>query len=402
MARRSWVRAALAIGASLLVVFTALAVWRVRRAAGPGPSARAVARAAVAARAVQALYRPRTGLFCAQPGNCWWWSANELTALSDYGRLAHTRAYLGDLAATYARAGGRGPQGTAIGPFLDRWNDDDGWWGLAWLAAYRYARPYQPAQAQSYLHRSERIFSYLAGQWDASSCGGGLFQNHRPTRTKDAIANELFLSLAAQLYRATGAGVYLTWAGREWGWFQNSGLIGPSHLVYDHLAPGTCRPRGTQYWTYNQGVILGGLTALSRDLRPRRPAAARAALAQAGAIAQCVISARCGGAVRPPLLDKRGILSEPCETAPCTYAPAYQFKGVFVRNLGGLDAVTGRYTAFLAANAGSLWRSRNPAGDFGFYWAAPPSFYLPAGGRAPIAGSALDLLNTQLEAAPAR
>ena len=395
------VRAVVAAGAALLVVVIALVLWRNGYRPAPPtakvhPATQAVARAAAAAQAVQSLYDAQTGLFCTATGNCWWWSANELIALSDYGQLAHTRAYLGDLATTYARAGALGPQGAAIGPFIDTWNDDDGWWGMAWLAAYRYAQPYQPIQAQRYLQLAEGSFSYLAGQWNTSSCGGGLFQNQRPTHTKDAIANELFLSLGANLYEITGSSSYLAWAQREWNWFQASGLVGPTHLVHDHLAPGTCRPAGTQYWTYNQGVILGGLAVLSKDLRPRQPIAANAALMQAQGIADCVIRASCGGSAQPPLLDARGILSEPCDTTPCTYGPAYQFKGIFVRNLAQLNAETGGYGGFLAANARSLWSSRDSSGRFGFYWDTPPPFYLPAGGQAPVDGSALDLLNTQL------
>lgn len=368
----------------------------VRTPTAPG-SATAAQRAAAAALAVQSQYDGATGLFCTGGGNCWWWSANELTALSDYGRRAQASTYLADLATTYARAGTRGPQGAAMGPFLDAWNDDDGWWGLAWVAAYRYARPSEPVQAKAYLQRAEAIFTYLTGQWDTAACGGGLYQNLKPTHTKDAITNELFLSLAAELYQLTGQANYRTWALREWTWFQASGLMGRDHLVVDHLAPGTCRPQGTQYWTYTQGVILGGLATLSQDLGPSDPALASKALAQAEAVAECVTQPACGGAVRPPLLDARGILTEPCRTTPCTYAPAYQFKGVFVRNLGILNRRSnGRYSAFLAANARSLWDHRNAQGRFGFYWDAPPTFYLPADAAAPIDGAALDLLTTQL------
>lgn len=219
----------------------------------------------------------------------------------------------------------------------------------------------------------------------------------RPTHTKDAIANEVFLDLATSLYQLTGNHADLMWAQREWGWFQASGLIGPNHLVYDHLTPpgskGTaaCRPQGIQYWTYNQGPILGGLTQLSAILSKSQPAAA-ADLRQAETIATCVVNRGCGGAANPPLVDASDILTEACKTSPCTYAPAYQFKGIFVRNLGQLNAVDGSYTAFLAANAAALWAGRNAQNLFGFYWDARPAFYLPAGGLAPVEGSALDLL----------
>ena len=370
------------------------------RSPRPGQTV-ALQRAAVAASDVQRNYDQRTGLFCPRSGNCWWWTANLLTALADYGRRAHTRAYLGDLATSYRLARYQGPDRAGVGPFLDTWNDDDGWWGLAWLEAYRYARPYAAAQADSYLELSGNIFAYLARQWVGGSCGGGLWQNEKPGHLKDAITNELFLSLAGQLYQTTGDPGYLNWASREWNWFHGAGFIGPHQLVHDHLTA-ACAPAGAQYWTYNQGVILGGLTTLSEATRAKQPALARTYLQQAEAIADCVTSRSCGGnptVARPTLLDAHGVLSEPCETRPCTYAPAYAYKGIFVRNLARLNGGTGRYSAFLAANAASLWQSGRNAGNlFGFYWDQPPAFYLPAGGEAPVEGAALDLFTAQLRA----
>lgn len=369
-------------------------------------SASPASRASVAAGAVQRYYDPTTGLFCPAGGNCWWWSANELTAVIDYSLRTRTTTYLGDIANTYANARYLGPQGSSIGPFVDTWNDDDGWWGLAWVDAYTYARIYDPTHAASYLDLAEDIFSYVAAQWDTSSCGGGLWQNQKPTHTKDAIANELFLSLAASLYLRTGDQSYLDWASREWSWFQGTGLINAHNLIYDHLAspnsvtPPPCTPEGTQYWTYNQGVILGGLSQLYQATAVTDPTEAQVALSQARAIANCVTSRSCGGdtaIANPPLVDERGILTEACGTHPCTYAPSYQFKGVFVRNLAILGRITPGFEGFLAANAASLWSGdQSVGGEFGFYWDSPPAFYLPAGGEAPCQGSALDLFTTQL------
>ncbi len=385
------------IGAALVLILVVLAVWFLGRNRTAIPSGTALTRSAVAAAAVQSNYNPQTGLFCPRSSNCWWWTANDLTALADYGRLAHTRAYLSDLATTYTLAPYQGPDKSRVGAFLDTWNDDDGWWGLAWLAAYRYAKPYDAAQATGYLQMSEHIFTYMAGQWNTATCGGGLWQNQNPGHLKDAIANELFLSLGAGLYQSTGNRTYLDWAVREWAWFRGAGFIGSNHLVFDHL--NGCTPSGSQYWTYNQGVILGGLAKLYQVSRSSDPSAARTYLQQAETIANCVTQKGCGGnpaVAHPVLMDARGILSEPCETSPCTYAPAYAFKGIFVRNLGELNAVTGRYTAYLQRNAQSLWQHDRSGNLFGFYWDSPPAFYLPRGGEAPVEGAALDLLVAQI------
>ncbi len=364
-----------------------------------GAQGTALQRAAVAAGDVQRNYDAQTGFFCPVSSNCWWWSANDLTALADFGQAAHTKAYLSDFLTTYNRAAWEGPDKAKVGAFLDTWNDDDGWWGLAWLAAYHYVKPYDPTQSARYLQLSEKIFTYVADQWNASNCGGGLWQNQKPTHLKDAIANELFLSMGAELYQATGNQTYLTWANREWTWFDAAGFIGSKHLVHDHMSSG-CTPQSGQYWTYNQGALLGGLAALYQDTKAGNPWAANTMLHTAETVADCVTSLACGGnpqVASPTLMTTKGVLTEACETMPCTYAPAYAFKGVFVRNLGELNAVTGRYTRYLATNAGSLWtEGRNGSNLFGFYWASPPAFYLPAGGEAAVEGAALDLLTTQI------
>lgn len=83
---------------------------------------------------------------------------------------------------------------------------------------------------------------------------------------------------------------------------------------------------------------------------------------------------------------------------PCTCAPSYQLKGIFVRNLAQLNKVTGKCAGFLAANAHSVWnQDRNSNNLFGFYWDASTPFYLPANGEPAVQGAALDVLNTQIQ-----
>ena len=383
--------------------------WALLFVAGvAGAQQTTVERAGVAAAAVQRFYVPATGLFCSGGGgggDCWWYSANELTALVDYSRAAKLKDAVGVLANTYTAAKFMSPQRDTIGPFLDSWTDDDGWWGLAWVDAYDYAKVYDPDHAERYLALAKDIFGYMAAQWETGDCGGGLWQNQKPTHTKDAIANEVFLSLGAALYRRTGEKAYGEWSMREWKWFNGTGMINGDHLVGDHLSssksPKPCAPQHGQFWTYNQGVILGGLTDLYESSKVTNPKLADGFLKQASAIADCVIDKHCGGNTMIshfPLVDARGILTEACGTNPCTYGPSYQFKGIFVRNLAQLNKVTGKYTAFLAANAVSAWaQDRNSDNLFGFYWDSPPPFYLPEGGKGAVQGAALDLLNTQIQ-----
>jgi predicted alpha-1,6-mannanase (GH76 family) len=194
----------------------------------------------------------------------------------------------------------------------------------------------------------------MAAGWD-DACGGGLWWTRRKTY-KNAIPNELFLPIAGRLHQRA-AGGYLDWALREWQWFSSSGMIGPAGLVNDGLTA-ACANNGQPTWTYNQGVILGGLAALHEITGDP------AYLRQGEVIADATLSR---------LTDQSGILTEPCEGAGCN-GDQTQFKGIFVRNLHEFYPLSGKpaYRAFLLANADSVWDSdRNAADQFGLRWAGP-------------------------------
>ncbi|HEY1984021.1 MAG TPA: hypothetical protein VGG85_01345 [Terracidiphilus sp.] len=60
----------------------------------------------------------------------WWNSANAVTVVVDYSRLAKTRRYVWTVANTFHIA-----QRTSPG-FINNFYDDEGWWALAWIDAY--------------------------------------------------------------------------------------------------------------------------------------------------------------------------------------------------------------------------------------------------------------------------
>jgi predicted alpha-1,6-mannanase (GH76 family) len=207
----------------------------------------------------------------------------------------------------------------------------------------------------------------MTAGWD-DACGGGLWWS-TARRYKNAITNELFLTLAARLHQRVAAadgppGGYLDWARREWDWFAARGLIGPAGLVNDGLTA-ECVNNGGLTWTYNQGVILGGLAALyditgDRGYLDQGVAIADAAIRQLG---------------RPAAPGGPAILTEPYETATRTRdRDRPQFKGVFVRYLADFSTRHGRpdYREFIVANARSAWeRSRTDRDEFGLSWAGP-------------------------------
>jgi predicted alpha-1,6-mannanase (GH76 family) len=305
----------------------------------PEPDYRTCAAAGITA--LQRWYDPASGLW---RGTGWWNCANALTAVIRYTKLTGDGSHAGVIATTFTAA-----QRQHAG-FVNDYYDDNGWWALAWVAAFDVTRE------SRYLDAARAIFARNTTGW-TGACGGGLRWN-AASSYKNAITNELFLTLAALLHQRDPAGGYLTWAEREWEWFSSSRLIGPEGLVNDGLTAAGQNNAGTT-WTYNQGVILGGLAALFEITGDR------GYLTRGEAIAGAAI-----GRLAP-----RGILAEPCEaSADGCNEDQVQFKGIFVRYLYDfwLQSRQPAYRAFILANAGSLWaRSRNAAGQFGLRWAGP-------------------------------
>jgi predicted alpha-1,6-mannanase (GH76 family) len=300
-------------------------------------------RAAAAARALQRWYVPSTGLW---KSTGWWNAANALTAVISYAQHTGDAGHTPAVATTFRRARRGHPD------FVNTFFDDNGWWGLAWVAAYDLTGE------SAYLDAARTIFARNLAGWDGV-CGGGMWWSTKRTY-KNAITNELFITLAAQLHQRTpGDQEYLSWALRDWEWLTARALIGPDGLVNDGLTA-DCGNNGGTAWTYNQGVILGGLAALYDITGDRNY------LRHGEFIADAALTRLTGAA---------GILTEPCElTDDGCNGDGTQFKGIFVRYLHEFYARSGRraYRDFLLANADSVWdRGRNPEDQFGLHWGGP-------------------------------
>jgi predicted alpha-1,6-mannanase (GH76 family) len=313
------------------------------------PERDVAAQASAGIEALQRWYRPRTGRWRTAG---WWNAANALSAVIGYTQCTGDRTYLGVVERTFLAARRRHRD------FIVGFYDDNGWWGLAWVAAYDLTGDGR------YLAAARTIFANLVTGWD-EVCGGGVWWN-TDRKYKNAITNELFLALAARLHQRCGSDrdSYLDWALREWEWFHASGLIGASGLVNDGLTAG-CENNGGVTWTYNQGVILGGLAALYEITGET------AYLTQGQAIADAALRLL----TSPASAATPGILAEPGESAT---SPADgdrpQFKGVFVRNLYDFYRRSPRlaYREFVLANARSIWdNARNQQNQFGLHWAGP-------------------------------
>jgi predicted alpha-1,6-mannanase (GH76 family) len=290
---------------------------------------------------LQRWYSRRTGLW---KSTGWWNSANALTAVIGYSQATGDRSYLGVVENTFSRAPRRNAR------FINEFFDDNLWWALAWVAARDLTGD------ERYLDAARTVFAHSLTGWDGT-CGGGLWWN-QDRRYKNAITNELFLTLAARLaQRVSGNRDYRDWALRAWDWLHASGMIGPSGLVNDGLTA-ACENNQGITWTYNQGVILGGLAALFELTGDQ------GYLRQGEVIADAALR---------DLTGARGILAEPCELAGCD-GDQTQFKGIFARNLHEFSRHSGKraYPAFMVANADSVLAcAANPAGQFGLRWAGP-------------------------------
>jgi predicted alpha-1,6-mannanase (GH76 family) len=307
------------------------------------------AQASAAIDALQRWYRPRTGRWRTTG---WWNAANALTAVIAYTQYTGDHRYVGAVEQTFLAARRRHPD------FIARFYDDNGWWGLAWVAAYDLTGDAR------YLTAARTIFDNLVTGWDGT-CGGGVWWN-TDRKYKNAISNELFLTLAARLHQRFGSDhdFYVNWALREWDWLHASGLIGANSLVNDGLTA-ECENNGGVTWTYNQGVILGGLAALYEITGEN------AFLRQGEAIADAALSLL----TSPASAVTPGILVEPGESATArTDGDRPQFKGVFVRNLYDFYRQSPRpaYREFILGNARSIWdNNRNRRNQFGLCWAGP-------------------------------
>ncbi|CCC05057.1 hypothetical protein SMACR_07380 [Sordaria macrospora] len=357
--------------------------------------------AQVAAKALQEWYEQPSGLW---KTTGWWNSANCLTVLGDLAladsavgdavkirdvyantfsnaqktvATASKKLDNGKIVATYKYETKNKSKRKAQGfpKFLNNFFDDEGWWGLALL------RGWDITGDANMLDAAQHIFDDMAENGIDDTCGGGVWWSKDKTY-KNAIANELFIAL--------GAGLATRVANRKdsqirqtlnvWNWFKKSGMINDKDLINDGLkqTDSGCVNNGMQTWSYNQGVILGGLVDLSKATGDQ------SFIADAVKIANAALKA---------LQDDKGIIREIDRCEPNCGDDGSQFKGIFVRNLAYLHKVAphDNFRDAILKNADSIWaHNRNSKNQLGINWAGPAD-----AGKGPTAAthsSAMDVL----------
>ncbi|KAK3900453.1 glycoside hydrolase [Staphylotrichum tortipilum] len=292
------------------------------------------------------------------PSDPWWLSGVALTGVIDYMRKTNTADYLDQVKTIIDEQRKAWPAGG--GEFRADSTDDTGWWALAMV------RMYDLTGDRAFLDISVEDEAYMYKYWTSSPCGGGMYVDIKAKTYKNAIANQLYMKLAASLHnRIANDTLYLSRAKTAWSWLQESGMINSENLFNDGLAmdsDGTCFNNNLPVWTYNQGVILGALVELYLATNNT------AHLSSAQTIADAVLSPTSplltttlstDGTSTLTVLTESGCV--PDEPSGCNNDQQI-FKGVFAYSLAELAAVlssTGSstkassYQAFLKQNAQS-------------------------------------------------
>lgn len=202
--------------------------------------------------------------------------------------------------------------------FLNSYYDDEGWWALAWVKAYDVFKN------NTYLQMARIIFQDMTRGWDESVCNGGVWWDKKKTY-KNAIPNELFMSLATKLYLRTNETGFYDWAMKAYSWFYHTGMLNAQWLINDGLdssKPQSCVNNKGITWSYNQGVILGALVDFAVIQKNNAMIA----------IGQKIIDATLVKLVSSSVLIDKCELDDQGKQKDCG-ADGSQFKGIFMKYL---------------------------------------------------------------------
>lgn len=294
----------------------------------------------------------KSGACKADDGNGFWYWANTEHLLADYQLLSGESTNTNNMYQTMKKN-----QNDIIG---NLYFDDEGWWALAFLAAYK------STNNVDYLYAAEDIVDDVSSRGAQHVCGnGGIYWNSKKTQV-GSIANELYMRVNAQLYMITREEKYKQNANSTWEWFKNSGLISSDFIVADHykIKDGKCGDKVEWHFTYTNGVLLGVLADLAQINNDP------ALMNQAKEVARRAMYDYSMG----------GILTEPCTNVSVCADDAFMFKGIFVHELAylAIAANDGNFINdvrwYLNNNYNKLVANQGESSLYAFSWSLPVEF----------------------------
>jgi predicted alpha-1,6-mannanase (GH76 family) len=305
----------------------------------------------------------------------WWNAANAYHAIIDKDTYSRT-----DRNKNWIVNGVEKTRHWSVGNWIiNEFIDDEGWWGMMLLRAHLLYGD------EKYVEYADKIWEDMNSFW-SDQCKGGLYWS-KEKNYKSAISNELFVALSAKLHLLKfGPGKtskYLKRAEDTVAWLKSWDHLPliDEFVFRDGVTIPDCGLSPNQ-WTYNSGVIVGGLVdmAIGSGKQEYMDFAEKIAFA----------------AMKHFTLDDeehqlgKVLVERVCESTPEARCDGDQkeFKGIFVRNLGYLyqkltdSSKKVQIRQFIKDNVDSILENNRPAEEpdsfkFGCRWTGPYIDYGP-------------------------
>ncbi|KAH8595236.1 glycoside hydrolase family 76 protein [Bisporella sp. PMI_857] len=206
------------------------------------------------------------------PGNLpdpyYWWEAGAMfMGLVDYWYYTGDTTYNENTRQALIHQAGTSYDFMPANQTKTEGNDDQGFWGMAAMAAAESNFPNPPDDIPGWVAMAQAVFNLMTTRWDTTTCGGGLkwqiFSFNAGYNYKNSIANGCFFNIAARLAQYTGNQTYADWAEKIWDWEVSVGLIGTDYAVKDGSDDTlNCTQVDGGRWSYNQGIYLFGAAVM--------------------------------------------------------------------------------------------------------------------------------------------
>jgi predicted alpha-1,6-mannanase (GH76 family) len=247
--------------------------------------------------------------------------------------------------------------------------DDVLWWCLAYTRAYHVAIAYNNTErAHRFLSTAISIHDVVTKDScsHSTACNGGCYWS-RAFSYKNAITNELYFSAATNLAILTNNHTFFTRANDSITWLMASGMLNGDSLFVDGLDNDINCKAGGGIYTYNQGVVLGGLANMQILVKNQRNLHTNDARIDYITLGDNIVSA-----VMAKMTNTDGVLVE------TSCGDGALFKGIFTRYLryfidNSNTKYADKYISFLSTQLNSLWYNNRDerSGLFGKAWFGP-------------------------------